>query len=135
MKADVRVDMYPDKVFEGKVSRVDPVIEPNTRTFSVEITIPNGSLELRPGMFSRTTLNFGSMEGIMVEDIAVQKLAGSNDKYLFVIEDGKAVRRNVTTGTQAGSMINIVSGVNAGDQVVITGISRLENGTEVEVKN
>lgn len=135
MKADIRVDMYPDKVFEGKVTRIDPVIENNTRTFGVEITIPNNSLDLRPGMFSRTTLNFGTKEGIMVEDVAIQKLAGTNDKYLFLVENGKAVKKIVTTGTQIGSMINVLTGVNAGDEVVITGISRLENGTEVEVKN
>lgn len=135
MPAEVRVDMYPDKVFEGKVTLISPAIDASTRTFNVEITIPNSSLELRPGMFSRTTLNFVDSEGVMIEDIAIQKQAGTNDKYVFVIQNGKAVRRLVTTGVQVGSQVNIISGVDVGDQVVMTGVSRLENGSEVEVKN
>lgn len=135
MPAEIRVDMYPDKVFEGKVTLISPAIDADTRTFNVEITIPNSNLELRPGMFSRTTLNFGSKEGIMVEDISVQKQAGTNEKYVYIVQDGKAVRRVVTTGVQIGSMINILTGVNDGDEVVLTGISNLKNGSEVEVKN
>lgn len=135
MPASIKVDMYPDKAFEGKVSLISPAIDSNTRTFDIEITIPNSSLELRPGMFSRTTLDFGSTEGIMVEDIAIQKQAGTNDKYLYVVENGKAVRKVVTTGVQVGDMVNVTNGVNAGDEVVLTGISRLQNGVEVEVRN
>ena len=135
MPAEIRVDMYPDKVFEGKVTLISPAIDSSTRTFNVEITIPNGNLELRPGMFSRTTLNFGTKEGIMVEDIAIQKQAGTNEKYVYIVQNGKAVRQLVTTGIQRGSMINVLTGVNDGDEVVVTGISNLKNGSEVEVKN
>ncbi len=133
MPAAIRAEMYADKVFEGKVTLISPAIDAATRTFNVEITIPNGSLELRPGMFSRTTLNFGSVEGVMVEDVSIQKQVGTNEKYVYVVEDGKAVRRQVTTGVQVGSGINILTGVDAGDEVVLTGISRLTNGSEVEV--
>lgn len=135
MPATIRVDMYPDKTFEGKVTLISPAIDANTRTFNVEITIPNRSLELRPGMFSRTTLDFGSKEGIMVEDISIQKQAGTNEKYVYIVQDGKAVRRPVTTGVQVGNMINALTGINDGDEVVLTGISHLQNGSEVEVKN
>lgn len=135
MPTITRVDMYPDKTFEGKVTLISPAIDANTRTFNVEITIPNRLLELRPGMFSRTTLDFGSKEGIMVDDIAIQKQAGTNEKYVYIAENGKAVRKLVTTGTQVGHMINVLTGVNVGDNVIVTGISRLVNGTEVEVKN
>ena len=135
MPAEIRVDMYPDKVFEGNVTLISPAIDANTRTFNVEITIPNSNLELRPGMFSRTTLDFGDTQGVMIEDIAIQKQAGTNEKYVFVVEGGKAVRKVVTTGVQVGNYINILSGVNAGDEVVMTGISRLDNGTEVEIRN
>ncbi|MCD7970161.1 MAG: efflux RND transporter periplasmic adaptor subunit [Alistipes sp.] len=135
MPADIRVDMYPDKVFEGKVSLIYPAIDAATRTFNVEITIPNQNRELRPGMFSRTTLHFGTMDALMVEDIAVQKQVGSNDKYLFVVKDGVAERREVVTGRQLGNRIQITSGVNEGDEVIIAGISKLNNGTEIEIVN
>jgi RND family efflux transporter MFP subunit len=132
MQANIMVDMYPEKVYPGKVSLVYPAIDPATRTFTMEITIPNPIGELRPGMFSRTELSFGIRQGIMVEDVAVQRQLGTNDKYLFVDVDGVAQRRLVTTGVQEGSRINILSGVESGDKVIVAGISRLMDGTQVE---
>ncbi len=133
MDASITVDMYPDRVFPGKVSLVYPAIDPATRTFTIEVTVPNPKAELRPGMFSRTELIFGKQQGIMVEDVAVQRQAGTNDKYVFLAVNGKAERRDVKTGTQVGSRVEIVSGVNAGDLIISAGISRLMQGTEIEV--
>ncbi|MCD8102911.1 MAG: efflux RND transporter periplasmic adaptor subunit [Alistipes sp.] len=135
MPADIRVDMYPDRTFAGKVSLIYPAIDAATRTFNVEITIPNGDLVLRPGMFSRTTLHFGVMDALMVEDIAVQKQVGSNDKYLFVARDGIAERREITTGRQVGNRIQVLTGLREGDEVIVAGISRLNNGTEINIIN
>lgn len=131
MAAEVRVDMYADKTYPGKVSLVYPSIDPGTRTFTIEITIPNPTGELRPGMFSRTELKFGTRPGIMVDDVAIQRQLGTNDKYLFVDVDGVAERRLVTTGMQVGGKVNILSGVNPGDKVIVAGISRLMQGTQV----
>lgn len=135
MPADIRVDMYSDRTFPGKVTLIHPAINVATRTFEIEVSIPNPKSELRPGMFSRTKLNFGMTPGLMVEDIAVQKQIGSNDKYLYVANNGEAERRAVITGRQVGSKIEIVDGVREGDEVITAGISRLFNGTEIEVKN
>ena len=131
MEAIIRADMYPDKEYPGKVTLIYPAIDPATRTFKIEITIPNPKGELRPGMFTRTELNFGSIEGIMVDDVAIQKQMGTNDKYVFVAKGGVAERRLVTTGMQIGSKVNILTGVNPGDKVITAGISRLMNGTEI----
>lgn len=131
MPAKVTVDMYKDKEYEGKVSLVYPAIDPATRTFGIEVTIPNAKGELRPGTFSRTELTFGTAPGVMVEDVAIQKQLGTNDKYLFVAKDGKAERRLVATGVQIGSKINVVSGVEPGEKVITAGISRLMQGTEI----
>ncbi len=132
MLAEVRVDMYPDKVYTGKVSLVYPAIDAATRTFTIEVTVPNPGGELRPGMFSRTELRFGTRPGIMVEDVAVQRQLGTNDKYVFVEVNGAAERRLVTTGIQVGSRVNILSGVEPGEKIVVAGISRLMQGTKVE---
>lgn len=134
MNADILVDIYPDKVFNGTVSLIYPAIDPLSRTFTVEVTIPNGNHELRPGMFSRTIFHFGSHKGVVVEDIAVQKQVGSNDNFIFVVEDGKAVRRNIIVGRQVGGKIEILSGVRAGDQIIVTGVSRVESGYEVDTE-
>ena len=131
MDAEITVDMYPGKKYPGKVSLVYPAVDPGTRTFTIEITIPNPSGELRPGMFSRTELKFGTNQGIMVDDVAVQKQLGTNDKYVFVNVNGVAERRLVTTGVQIGGKVNVLTGVNPGDKVIVAGISKLMNGTEV----
>lgn len=135
MPAEIRVDMYPDRAFEGKVSLIHPAIDATTRTFTVEISIPNPKSELRPGMFARTQLHFGSTPGIVVEDIAVQTLIGSNEKYLFVAVDGKAERRSVKTGRADDKKIEILSGVAEGEAVIVAGIQKLIDGTEIEIKN
>jgi len=132
---DVMVDIYPDKSFSGRVSLIHPTIDPASRTFGIEVTIPNGNGELRPGMFSRSTIIFGKSEGVMVEDVAVQKQAGSNERYLFVAERGRAVRRTVTVGRQIGNRINILSGVEAGEEVIVAGLSHLVDGSEIEIRN
>lgn len=135
MSTEVSVDMYPGRTFEGKVSLIYPAIDPATRTFTIEVTIPNAKGDLRPGMFSRTKLHFGKKQGIMVSDVAIQKQMGTNDKYLFVAKDGIAERRVVLTGTQIDGYIEVLSGVNEGDEVITAGISRLMQGTEITVEN
>ncbi len=133
MEALITVDMYPDKVFSGKVSLIYPAIDAATRTFTIEVTVPNPDGELRPGMFSRTKLVFGTKEGIMVDDVAVQRQLGTNEKYVFVDANGVAERRVVTTGVQIGSRLEILSGISAGDRVIIAGVAHLMQGTQISV--
>lgn len=135
MPVDVAVEIFPDRTFKGSVSRVYPALDPATRTFTVEVSVPNADKVLRPGMYARTTFNMGEKEGIMVPDIAVQKQMGSAERYLYVIKDGKAERRSVKLGRQVGDRIDILSGVAAGEEVAITSLTRLSEGVEVEVKN
>lgn len=134
MGVDIKVDLFPDKVFNGKVTLIYPAINTDTRTFTVEVSIPNPDNELRPGMFSRTTLNFGKVRGVMVNDLAIQKQIGTNEKYLFVVKGDKVERRIVKTGRTIGNFTNILSGVEPGEQIVVSGISKLADGTEVEIK-
>ncbi len=129
----VSVDIYPGETFEGRVSLIYPAIDPNTRTFTVEITIPNAHNKLRPGMFARCVINMGDKQGVMIPDVAVQKQVGSNERYVYVINDSIAERRTVEPGRQIGDRIDILSGVQAGETVAITSFSRLGGGTEVEI--
>lgn len=133
MAAEITTDMYPGKVFEGKVSLIAPAIDPATRTFMIEVTVPNAGGELRPGMFGRTKLTFGTSDGIMIDDIAIQRQLGTNDKYVFVDVNGVAERRMVLTGTQIGTRVEILSGVNAGDRVITSGVAQLMQGSEIEI--
>ncbi|WP_297605418.1 efflux RND transporter periplasmic adaptor subunit [uncultured Alistipes sp.] len=133
MPVDLKLEVFPDRTFAGRVSLIHPALDAATRTFTVEVTVPNGGEVLRPGMFARTIFNMGEKEGVMVPDVAVQKQVGSSERYLYVIKDGKAERRRVTQGRQSGSRIDILSGVEEGEAVAVTAFSRLDDGVEVEI--
>jgi RND family efflux transporter MFP subunit len=131
----VSVDILPGETFEGKVSLIYPAVDAATRTFTVEVTIPNASGRLRPGMFARSVINMGDKPGVLVPDIAVQKQSGSSERYVYVIEDTVARRRVVVPGRQIGGMIDVSDGVSAGEQVATTSFTRLIDGATIEVTN
>lgn len=133
MPVDIKADVYPDEIFAGRVSLIYPALDPTTRTFTAEITIPNPSTKLRPGMFSRVILNLGKTERVMVPDVAVQKQIGSNERYVFVIKDTIADRRPVTLGRVVDGNYEILSGVQTGEQVVIAGATKLMDQSVVTV--
>ncbi|MCD7963041.1 MAG: efflux RND transporter periplasmic adaptor subunit [Rikenellaceae bacterium] len=134
MPVEVTLDVYSGDVFAGNVSLIYPAIDAGTRTFVTEITIPNQDMRIRPGMFARVALNFGETEKVLVPDVAVGKQMGSNERYVFVIENGNVARRKVVdAGKIVGSNIEVNSGLSAGEQVVIAGIQKLLDGIEVEI--
>lgn len=134
-KVSIEVDIFPGEQFEGKVSRINPALDSRTRTFGVEITIPNSSERLRPGMYARATFNMGHRQSVVIPDQALQKQIGSSERYVYVIKDGVAEYRFVTDGRRVGDMIEITNGLEAGESVAITSFARLMNGKAVEVDN
>lgn len=133
MPVEVQADALGNEVFEGKVSLIYPTIDPVSHTFTVEIIVPNSNLKLRPGMFSRVRMNFGSNDRPLVSDRAVLKQVGSNDRYVFVEKDGKAKYTLVQLGLRIDDKYEILSGLNTGDRVIIQGNSNLIDGSDVEV--
>ncbi|MBE9488588.1 MAG: efflux RND transporter periplasmic adaptor subunit [Bacteroidetes bacterium] len=133
MPVNIHLEVYPNKIFKGNVTLIYPALDATTRTFMVEITIPNKSLTLRPGMYSRVSLNFGNIERILIPDVAVQKQIGSNEHYSFVIKDSIAERRVIKRGRIVGDKIEILSGINEGESVVIAGGQRLLDKGEVTI--
>ncbi len=135
MPVKLAVDIFPDEEFTGTVSLIYPALDPTTRTFKVEVKVPNAKRTLRPGMYARTTFDMGSKQGVMVPDVAIQKQVGSAERYLYVIVgDSVAARRSVEVGRQIGGSVDILRGVEPGEQVAVTALSKLFDGTKVEVK-
>ena len=130
----VKVDVYGDEEFEGKISLVYPTIDPATRTFPVEIQLVNRDQRVRPGMFARATLNFGTQDHVVVPDLAIVKRAGSGDRYVYVYKDGKVSYNKVELGRRMDTEYELISGVDNNSQVVIAGQSKLADGVEVEVE-
>lgn len=133
MPVQVVAEALPSKVFEGKVSRIAPAINPASRTFEVEVTVPNPIQTLRPGMYARTTFNMGEIDGVTVQDMAIQRQTGTNDKFVYVVKDGVVDKRFVTTGRQSGDRVEITSGLSAGETVVVAGASKLMTGMSVGI--
>ena len=133
-KVDVKLDVYGDETFEGAVSLVYPTIDSNTRTFPVEIKMPNRDQRVRPGMFARVMLNFGTKNNVVVPDRAVVKQSGTGDRYVYMYKDGKVSYNKVELGRRMGQEYELVSGIPDHSQVVIAGQAKLVDGAEVEVE-
>lgn len=134
-KTEVKVqfEAYGDEEFPATVSIVYPTINPATHTFPVELKINNKDRRVRPGMFGRATVNFGTQSHVVVPDQAVIKQLGSGDYYVYVYNNGKVSYDKVIVGRRMGDKYEIIEGIEPGAQVVIAGQNRLANGVEVEV--
>ncbi|MDE6715259.1 MAG: efflux RND transporter periplasmic adaptor subunit, partial [Muribaculaceae bacterium] len=89
MPVSIKLDVYGDEEFAGKISLIYPTIDAATRTFQVEINIPNTDSRIRPGMFARVQINYGDEVRVVVPDLAIVKQTGSGNRYVYVYENGK----------------------------------------------
>ena len=135
MDVNVRLDVYPQEVFSGKVSIVYPTVTAATRTFPIEILVPNRDRKVRPGMFSRVSIDLGSEPCLLVPDQSIVKQQGSGERYVYVYKDGKAIYTVVELGRRLDAYYECLSGLEEGDCVITTGLNRLTNGAEVELVN
>lgn len=136
MAVSVTFDAMHDRTFEGKVSRITPSVDPSTRTFPVEITVQNNDEMIKPGMYARVTMHYGTRNNVVVPDRSVVKQMGSGDRYVYVYKnDGTVEFRKVELGRRMGDTYEIVGGLSDGDEVVVTGQSALNGGMSVERVN
>lgn len=129
----VKLDVYPEKTFNGQITIVYPTIKPETRTFTVEIKLSNKNKEIRPGMFARAEFNYGNLNRVVVPDVSIIKQIGSGDRYVYVYKDGKVSYTKVELGRRLGNEYELLSGVENNSYLVVAGQTRLVNGAEVKV--
>lgn len=135
MEVSLSSDVYPGEEFIGAVSAVYPQIDPATRTFRIEVTVPNPAEKLRPGMFSRASLELEQVNVFVVPSLAILKLQGANERYVFIAENGVARRVVVELGERFDDRVEVISDdIKAGDQLIIAGHSRLLDGNAIEIK-
>lgn len=134
MKLTLTSDIYPGKTFPASVEVVYPTIDPSSHTFSVKVLIPNASEVLRPGMYVTTSIPVGKVQGLLVPYQAVLKLIGSNERYVFVNNNGVAKRVKVELGKRYDRDIEIISeDLKEGDELVVVGQGRLVDGVKLEI--
>jgi len=133
MPVDIKLDVYQNESFQGKVSLIYPTIDERSRTFIVEIKLVNNNAKVRPGMFARVNLNFGSENHVVVPDLAIVKQSGSGSRFVYVYNAGKVSLQQITLGIRTGSDFEVLSGLTGNEQIVVSGQSKLVDGSEVEV--
>lgn len=130
----ITTDAVPGVTFNGKVERVYPTVDPATHTVQVEVHVANNYRTLRPGMYAKVGIKFGVNRSIVVPDGAVVKQQGSGQRSVFVVgPDRRVVSKVVTLGRLVNSRYEILSGLEEGDEVVISGNTALQAGSLVEV--
>lgn len=133
MKVDVKLDTYGDEAFQGTVYLIHPTIDVATRTFKVEITVPNGDGRIHSGMFARVDINYGTASHVVVPDRAVVKQTGSGTRYVYTYSDGKVSYHEVELGQRLDNRYELLSGIENGVDVVISGQTRLGDGMNVQL--
>lgn len=132
--AIVRLDAIPGREFEGTVSLVYPTINASTHTFPVELSLPNADEAVRPGMFARATLNFGTEQHVVVPDQAIVKQPGSGERFVWLYNNDNTVSYvKVELGQRLDDSYELMGGVPDGARIVVAGQSKLLDGKEVEV--
>ena len=131
---EIRADALPESVFNGKIEKIYPTIDPSTRTFTAEVIVANNYNSLRPGMFARVTVNFGSSRNVVIPDVAVVKQQGSGERFVYILnEDGTVNYQKVVLGRRMGAEYEVLEGVLDGAKVVVGGQIRLKDGIKVTV--
>lgn len=133
LDVEVRVEAYPNEVFPGKVARINPTVDPQSRSFDVEAHVHNPDHRLRHGGFAKADVVVGTADkAITVPLEAVTRFAGVSK--VFAIRDGTAQEVEITIGTQGPGWVEALGGLEADDVVVTSGQSKLANGTRVSVR-
>ena len=131
---EVKADALPELTFYGKIEKIYPTVDAATRTFNVEVLVPNNYSSLRPGMFTRVTVDFGSNNNVVIPDMAVVKQQGSGERFVYVLNaDGTVTYKKVELGRRMGAEYEVLSGLEDGDKIVTGGQIRLKDGVKVIV--
>ena len=131
---EIKADALPELTFNGKIEKIYPTIDATTRTFLTEVVVNNNYNSLRPGMFARVTVDFGSNNNVMIPDVAVVKQQGSGERFVYVLNaDGTVTYQKVVLGVRMGTEYEVLEGLSDGAKIVTGGQIRLKDGIKVTV--
>ncbi|MCZ6559374.1 MAG: efflux RND transporter periplasmic adaptor subunit [Gammaproteobacteria bacterium] len=128
----ISVDAMPDESFSGVVARISPTVSPETGTFKVTVEVAASDGKLKPGMFGRFNIVYDKREqAMLVPRSAI--IIGDLDTVVYVVEDGVAHRRQITTGYTSDDNIEILEGLTGDEDIVVVGQSGLKDGTKISI--
>ena len=133
---EFQTDALPGQVFTSQTNQSSPVYDPQTRSLTFSATFPNQPVRLEPGMFGTVKVIAGQKDAALtVPQEALVTLERQNGVFVVAEENGENIARfqPVVTGGIVGNLIEVTSGLNPGDQVIIIGQERLRPGEKVEI--
>ena len=133
LEASLSVEALGTQSFSGRITKVYPTVDATTHTVGVEIEVANKDQRLRPGMYARLSLDFGTRQALTISDKAIVRQAGSGIRYVYVLKEGKALYREVELGELQDGRYEVLRGIEPGEQLIISAPSRLKNGTAVKL--
>lgn len=126
-------DAYPEKVFNGRITRIAPALDPVTRTMAAEVDIANPGHLLKPGMFSKVNMVSEMHKNILA--VPVSCVINTNGhKSIYVVSHGIAKLVTIKEGIESDGMVEVTSGASFSDEVVVQGEDALHDGQKVEVQ-
>jgi membrane fusion protein, multidrug efflux system len=127
---ELSVDAFPNKVIEGKVSRISPAVNTTTRAFAFEATVPNGDGVLKPGTFARVHVATTLVEPVLTIPYSAMQYRYGNYRA-FVLTGDHLVMKELKTGDRVGDRMEILDGLKLGEQVALTDVDILADGMKV----
>jgi HlyD family secretion protein len=127
------VDAFPDRIFEGKITRLSPAVDQQSRTLKLEAMVQNAASGLKPGFFARVTIQTDRKDKTLV--IPTESLTTvSGIEKVFVVDNGKIAERVVRSGARVGGAVEILEGLKEGELIAKNNLSGLQQGREVSVR-
>jgi membrane fusion protein (multidrug efflux system) len=127
------VDAYPGETFTATVVAIDPVVDPQSRSAKLRARIDNRDGRLRPGQFAQLRLETAAAQGTALFIPEQSLLQDAKSRYVFTVVDGKAKRADITTGRREPGLIEVLTGLKAGDTVITAGQTKpmMHDGLDV----
>jgi RND family efflux transporter MFP subunit len=126
----IRVDAL-DQNFSGKVVRFTRNLDPATRTMETEVDVPNPTLAITPGMYANTYLQLAHRENVLTIPIVAVQGNGNTGVVYVLNADNRAEQRTVQLGLRGSTLVEVISGLQEGDRILLGDASRYQNGEQV----
>ena len=132
LEIEARTSAWPDKTFKGKVSVIEPRINPDTRAISLKAEIPNPDGELKPGLLMTVNVVRDERNALSIPEAAI--IQQGNDQNVYVIgADKKVTLTPVTIGSREAGYVEVTGELQEGDSIVAEGVLKLRPGVAVEI--
>jgi membrane fusion protein, multidrug efflux system len=136
------VDAYPGEIFEGRITAIEPEVDAATRNVRVQATVANPQRKLRPGMFSKLSLDLANSRPVVIVPRTAISFAPFGNSVYVLTQTGEGEqqstvvkRRFVKTGEIRGDLVAVTEGLKAGEEIASSGLLKLQNDTRVTINN